>query len=159
MIKQILYNCEADCTVLNRKPQVISGVGGVRTPCTLPLDPPLLKKYRTAKPQDERKIEIIHSTDFRAAQRQVIFHSKNKNQRVERALNSADNWRKTTHRDGSDFAISRFHINGNKGIKCERNKPDAFFLERFSATFKSEHHCQCCIVRCYLFVCVHHSYG
>ena len=28
-----------------RKPQVISGVrgGGVRTPCTLPLDPPLLK--------------------------------------------------------------------------------------------------------------------
>ena len=40
MIKQILYNCEADCTVLIRKPQVISG--GVRTPCTLPLDPPLL---------------------------------------------------------------------------------------------------------------------
>ena len=39
MIKQILYNCEADCTVLIRKPQVISG--GVRTPCTLPLDPPL----------------------------------------------------------------------------------------------------------------------
>ena len=25
-----------------RKPQVISGGGGVRTPCTLPLDPPLL---------------------------------------------------------------------------------------------------------------------
>ena len=24
-----------------RKPQVISGGGGVRTPCTLPLDPPL----------------------------------------------------------------------------------------------------------------------
>ena len=41
MIKQILYNCEADCTVLIRKPQVISG--GVRTPCTLPLDPPLYK--------------------------------------------------------------------------------------------------------------------
>ena len=39
MIKQILYNCEADSTVLIRKPQVISG--GVRTPCTLPLDPPL----------------------------------------------------------------------------------------------------------------------
>ena len=39
MIKQILYNCEADCTVLIRKPQVISG--GVRTPYTLPLDPPL----------------------------------------------------------------------------------------------------------------------
>ena len=39
MIKQILYNCEADCTVLIWKPQVISG--GVRTPCTLPLDPPL----------------------------------------------------------------------------------------------------------------------
>ena len=55
MIKQILYNCEADCTVLIRKPQVISGVGGVRTPCTLPLDPPLLKKYRTAKPQMKEK--------------------------------------------------------------------------------------------------------
>ena len=41
MIKQILYNCEADCTVLIKKPQVILG-GGVRTPCTLPLDPPLL---------------------------------------------------------------------------------------------------------------------
>ena len=39
MIKQILYNCEADCTVLIRKPQVISG--GVCTPYTLPLDPPL----------------------------------------------------------------------------------------------------------------------
>ena len=39
MIQQILYNCEEDRTVLIRKPQVISG--GVRTPCTLPLDPPL----------------------------------------------------------------------------------------------------------------------
>ena len=43
MIKQILYNCEADCTVLIRKPQVISG--GVRTPCTLPLDPPLVPSF------------------------------------------------------------------------------------------------------------------
>ena len=43
MIKQILYNCEADCTVLIRKPQVISG--GVRTPCTLPLDPPLTSQF------------------------------------------------------------------------------------------------------------------
>ena len=34
MIKQILYNCEADCTVLIRKPQVISG-GGAH-----PLHPP-----------------------------------------------------------------------------------------------------------------------
>ena len=34
MIKQILYNCEADCTVLNRKPQIISG-GGAH-----PLHPP-----------------------------------------------------------------------------------------------------------------------
>ena len=51
MIKQILYNCEADCTVLIRKPQVISG--GVRTPCTLPLDPPLyvpLYEKRSNKP-------------------------------------------------------------------------------------------------------------
>ena len=40
MIKQILYNCEADCTVLIRKPQVISGGGGAH-PCTLPVDPPL----------------------------------------------------------------------------------------------------------------------
>ena len=44
MIKQILYYCEADCTVLIRKPQVISG--GVRTPCTLPLDPPLQIKIK-----------------------------------------------------------------------------------------------------------------
>ena len=29
MIKQILYNCEADCTVLIKKPQVILGGGGV----------------------------------------------------------------------------------------------------------------------------------
>ena len=43
MIKQILYNSEADCTVLIRKPQVISGA--VRTPCTLPLDPPLTYGY------------------------------------------------------------------------------------------------------------------
>ena len=28
-----------------RKPQVISGGGGVRTPCTLPLDPPLLLSF------------------------------------------------------------------------------------------------------------------
>ena len=28
-----------------RKPQVISGKGGVRTPCTLPLDPPLHDWY------------------------------------------------------------------------------------------------------------------
>ena len=35
MIKQILYNCEADCTVLIRKPQVISGGGGAH-----PLHPP-----------------------------------------------------------------------------------------------------------------------
>ena len=28
-----------------RKPQVISGGGGVRTPCTLPLDPPLISVY------------------------------------------------------------------------------------------------------------------
>ena len=48
MIKQILYNCEADCTVLIRKPQVISG--GVRTPCTLPLDPPLYFKNRSNGP-------------------------------------------------------------------------------------------------------------
>ena len=34
MIKQILYNCEADCTVLIRKPQVISR-GGAH-----PLHPP-----------------------------------------------------------------------------------------------------------------------
>ena len=27
------------------KPQVISGGGGVRTPCTLPLDPPLLSLH------------------------------------------------------------------------------------------------------------------
>ena len=27
MIQQILYNCEADCTVLIRKPHVISGEG------------------------------------------------------------------------------------------------------------------------------------
>ena len=51
MIKEILYNCEADSTVLIRKPQVISG--GVRTPCTLPLDPPLyvpLYEKRSNKP-------------------------------------------------------------------------------------------------------------
>ena len=35
MIKQILYNCEADCTVLIRKPQVTSGGGGAP-----PLHPP-----------------------------------------------------------------------------------------------------------------------
>ena len=29
-----------------RKPQVISGGGGLRTPCTLPLDPPLLPMPR-----------------------------------------------------------------------------------------------------------------
>ena len=28
-----------------RKPQVISGGGGVRTPCTLPLDPPLFADF------------------------------------------------------------------------------------------------------------------
>ena len=31
-----------------RKPQVISGGGEVRTPCTLPLDPPLIRTYYTA---------------------------------------------------------------------------------------------------------------
>ena len=57
------------------------------------------------------------------------------------------------------FVNCIFQINGNKGTKRERNKPDVFFLGRFLATFKSQHHCQCCIVRCYLFVRVHRSYG
>ena len=38
-----------------RKPQVISEGGGVRTPCTLPLDPPLLQpKARTHQTSDRR---------------------------------------------------------------------------------------------------------
>ena len=51
MIKQILFNCEADSTVLIRKPQVISG--GVGTACILPLDPPLGCLLYTSDAADE----------------------------------------------------------------------------------------------------------
>ena len=40
MIKQILFNCEADWTVLIRKLQFISGGGGGGAPPAHPLHPP-----------------------------------------------------------------------------------------------------------------------
>ena len=46
MIQQILYNCEADFTVLIRKPHVISIQGRVRATCALPVDPPLVIRIK-----------------------------------------------------------------------------------------------------------------
>ena len=44
-----------------RKPQVISGRGGVRTPCTLPLDPPQLNKRQRST---ERPLQISPFLQF-----------------------------------------------------------------------------------------------
>ena len=41
-IQQILYNCEADCTVLIQCCKIVIISGGVCTPYTLPLDLPLV---------------------------------------------------------------------------------------------------------------------
>ena len=108
----------------------------------------LFSHLNSIKPASYRwnQIEIILSTVFSAAQLATV----NFPQYPKGELNSGQGFVKVN---------CIFQINGNKGSKLERNKPDVFFLGRFSATFKSEHHCQCCIVRCYLFVCLHCSYG
>ena len=43
-----------------RKPQVISGGGGVRTPCTLPLDPPLSKLHVNLRKYDTLIFVSVH---------------------------------------------------------------------------------------------------
>ena len=61
-----------------RKPQVISGGGGVRTPCTLPLDPPLRVSTRlTPDPNIQRSIiTIIATTMFHHMNNNVIERTK-----------------------------------------------------------------------------------
>ena len=58
MIKQILYNCEADCTVLIRKPQVISGGGGW---CAPPATSPWIRpcSFRFVLPQAKWTFEHL----------------------------------------------------------------------------------------------------
>ena len=60
MIKQILHNCEADCTVLIRKPQVISGGGGAHPlhppPRSASVTPPSL----SSTPQINTSVNALH---------------------------------------------------------------------------------------------------
>ena len=67
----------SDCTVLIRKrPQVIPG-GGVRTPCTLPLDPPLYRErfFRLGRRQlGQNAIQYDVTESQRKAQTQSIVH-------------------------------------------------------------------------------------
>ena len=56
-------------------------------------------------------------------------------------------------------SIASFRSMATKVLNLSEISMTCFFLDVFSAKFKSEHHCQCCILRCYLFVCVHRSYG
>ena len=44
-----------------RKPQVFSGGGGVRTPCTLPLDPPRPKTLPLPTTHDPRHLPTLYS--------------------------------------------------------------------------------------------------
>ena len=72
-----------------RKPQVISG-GGVRTPCTLPLDPPLIRELQQ---QRRRRLRECHlKSEVTLLQTLLRFSSSNHVQAWQffRELNSKD---------------------------------------------------------------------